>query len=162
MKSAFILSIAVLCLVAMQAVMAKDNANQPLPAAGSFTVEIDFNTLTLMPVGANCVLEVEGIAIFVGTLEGTASGKTKALVFGPCAEVAVSPPGTFRDVFKSKMVFAGLLDGEAVFADITYQGETQVGGGISALMHLSNGLKGKLQVDAVVAVGGSYDGFIIN
>jgi hypothetical protein len=43
---------------------------------------------------------------------------------------------------------------------MTYQGITEVGGAIQAHILLKNGLKGNLDVEAVVAVGGSYDGFV--
>jgi hypothetical protein len=63
-------------------------------------------------------------------------------------------------VFKSELKFTGTADGVPVTADITYQGITQVGGDIEAKLILSNGLTGELDVDAVVAVGGSYTGSI--
>lgn len=135
-------------------------ANGLTPAGGEFTVVIDFPSLTLMPVGSNCLLEVDGEAVFTGTLEGIAMGTTRALVLAPCDAVAVNPPGAFKDVFRSKLEFVGTVDGEPAIADLTYRGITEVGGGIAALFQFSNGLKGVLQVEAIVAVGGSYQGFV--
>lgn len=130
-------------------------------ARGTFTASIDIATFTLVPIGANCLLEVDGALHFIGTLEGLASGNTRALVLADCADVAVNPPGTFADVFRSNLEFIGTIDGEPTIADITYRGKTAVGGDITAVMILSNGAKGVLHVDAIVAVGGTYEGIVL-
>lgn len=130
-------------------------------ARGEFTASVDFATLTLMPIGANCLLEVDGALNFTGTLEGLASGTTRALVLADCADVAFNPPGTFADVFRSSLEFIGTIDGEPVIADITYRGRTAVGGAITAVMMLSNGANGVLHVDAIVVVGGAYKGIVL-
>lgn len=135
-------------------------AGEMIPAEGRFTVTIDFSTLTLTPVGANCVLEISGAVEFTGTLEGIASARTRAVVLAPCDQVAATPPGTFTDVFSSDFEFAGTVNGAPAIADITYRGITETGGDIAATMRPSNGLKGMLKVEAIVAVGGSYTGFV--
>lgn len=135
-------------------------SGEMIPAEGRFTVSIDFSTLTLTPMGANCILEVEGAAEFTGTLQGIAPGKTRAVVLAPCAEVAATPPGGYQDMFSSDLEFAGTVNGAPAIADITYRGNTAIGGAIAATMRPSNGLRGVLKVDAIVAVGGSYTGFI--
>ncbi|MGB5279132.1 MAG: hypothetical protein WBO73_13895 [Gammaproteobacteria bacterium] len=127
---------------------------------GEFTANVDFATLSLTPVGANCLLKVDGSLVFTGTLEGVAIGTTKALVFAPCEDVAVTPPGTFKDVFRSKLEFLGAVNGQPATADLTYFGVTEVGGQIKAKFLLKNGLNGVIKVDAIVAVGGSYRGFV--
>ena len=134
--------------------------DESLVAKGDFTAVVDFSTLTLSPVGYNCLLEVEGELIFAGTLEGTAPGKTRALVLATCGDVAVNPPGAFPDVFRSKLEFAGTVGGLPTVADVIYQGESEAGGRITGSIVLSNGLEVPLQVDAFIAVGGSYAGFI--
>lgn len=83
------------------------------------------------------------------------------LVFAPCSEVAAVPPGTFRDVFTSDLYFVGTVNGEPAESDALYQGVTHVGGAIEGHVHFSNGVAGVLDVDAVVAVGGSYDGRLV-
>ncbi len=130
-------------------------------ASGSFTADVDFATLTLTPQGATCRLAVEGVLEFVGALEGTATGMTTARVLAPCDEVAVNPPGTFRDVFRADLDFAGTLDGAPVATAIRYQGVTMPGGAISGQMILSDGLRGALRVDAQVAQAGTYDGVVV-
>jgi hypothetical protein len=135
-------------------------AEDKIPASGDFTAIVDFATLSLTPVGANCRLEVDGKLVFNGTLEGEAIGTTQALVLAPCADVGSNPPGTFKDVFKSQLIFNGTVDGIPATAEMTYQGITEVGGNIEAHLLLKNGLKGNLDVQAVVAVGGSYEGFV--
>ena len=131
-------------------------------ATGHYTAVVDFSTLTLTPRGRNCRLEVDGTLFFTGTIEGTATAHTSALVFAPCADVATTPPGTYRDVFTSRMVFDGTVDGEPAHANLLYQGETEVGGAIDAHLIFSNGLAGVLDaVDARVAVGGDYRGAVI-
>lgn len=136
------------------------SADDRMAARGEFTATVDFSTLALTPVGDDCLLVVEGVIDFTGTLEGSAPARTRALVLASCEEVAVNPPGAFKDVFTSKLEFAGRVDGRPTVADITYRGVTEVGGGIEALFVASNGLKGVLKVDAIVAVGGSYKGFL--
>lgn len=117
-------------------------------------------TLTLTPVDDNCLLEVEGVIEFTGTLDGIAPARTRALVLASCDHVAINPPGAFEDVFKSSLEFAGTVNGAATVADVTYQCITEIGGGIEAVITFSDGLKGVLWVDAIVAVGGSYEGYI--
>jgi len=135
-------------------------ADESTKVNGEFTANVDFTTLTLTPVGVNCLLKVDGYLDFTGSLEGVATGTTKALVFAPCDDVAVNPPGAFKDVFRSKLEFLGTVNGEPAAADLTYLGITEVGGQIKAKFLLSNGLKGVMKVDAIVAVGGSYRGVV--
>lgn len=128
------------------------------PATGAFTATIDFSSLSLTPIGSQCLLSVEGMLVFTGTLSGTADGTTSALVQASCADVGAYPPGTFTDVFRANLTFSGSLDGAPVAASMVYQGRTEVGGSIGGLILLSDGLRGALQVDGIVAIGGSYDG----
>jgi hypothetical protein len=129
--------------------------------SGHFDAIVDFSTLTLTPRGRNCLLQVNGQLVFTGTIEGTATGRTSALVFAPCADVATTPPGTFPDVFKSELVFEGTVDGEPARANVLYMGRVQPGGQIEGRLVLSNGVQGRLEVDAVVAVGGEYSGSVV-
>jgi len=141
-------------------IVAPASAAPPASADGRFTANVDFSTLITTSVGADCLLEVQGMLGFSGSLVGTAAGTTRALVFASCQDVLANPPGTFRDVFKAVLAFTGTVNGMSVTADITYQGKTMVGGAIDGKMRLSNGLHGVLDVDAIVVVGGSYTGFI--
>ncbi|MCE7981145.1 MAG: hypothetical protein DYG89_08135 [Caldilinea sp. CFX5] len=127
------------------------------PADGAFTAAIDFSSLRTEPVGANCQLTVQGTLTFSGRLAGDATATTRALVMGDCSSVVSNPPGTFADVFQSELLFTGTLDGAAV-ADlaILYQGKTAVGGAITGQVRLANGRAGVLDVEGVVAQGGSY------
>ena len=104
---------------------------------------------------------MDGVLYFTGTIEGEAPGTTRALVFATCDDVASNPPGTFLDVFRSELEFVGTVEGLETEADIIYQGITKVGGDIKGYMILSNGPKGFLKVDAIVAMGGGYTGFIV-
>jgi hypothetical protein len=137
------------------------SAAQPISSNGSFTVDIDFPPLSLTPVGANCQLVVEGEVEFTGTLEGTGSAVTTALVFASCDEVAGSAPGTYRDVFSSDIQFEGTLDGNPVTAGIRYHGTAAPGGAINAVMNFSGDLRGSVKVDGQLAVGGDYSGKIV-
>ena len=136
------------------------SASKLIRAKGTFTVEIDFTTLTLTPVNENCLITVEGKIIFEGTLEGIANARTRALALASCDVVSTSPPGAYEDVFTSAFEFAGKVDGQPTVADFTYRGSTALGGEIDAILVPSNGLIGRLHVDAIVAVGGSYNGFL--
>jgi hypothetical protein len=135
-------------------------AGEFIRAKGEFTVEIDFSTLSLRPVDENCLLTVEGVVNFTGTLEGIATARTRALALASCDAVSTLPPGAYEDVFTSAFEFAGKVDGQPIVADLTYRGRTALGGEIDAVLIPSNGLKGRLFVDAIVAVGGSYNGFL--
>jgi hypothetical protein len=130
-------------------------------ASGHFDALVDFSTLTLTPRGRNCLLQVKGQLVFTGTIVGTATGQTTALVFGPCSDVATTPPGTFRDVFKSELVFDGTVDGEPAQANVLYMGGVQPGGEIAGRLVFSRGVEGRLEVQARVAVGGDYAGAVV-
>ena len=137
------------------------NAVQPVETSGSFDAIVDFSTVTLTPKGRNCLLQIHGRLIFHGTIEGTANGVTSALEFAPCSEVAVNPPGTFPDVFKSVAVFDGTIAGQPAHSNLLYMGRVQVGGAIDGRFVFSNGVAGELKADAIVAVGGTYQGQLV-
>ena len=133
----------------------------PTEVSGTYNAVVDFSTLSLTPRGRNCRLVVDGMLVFSGSIEGSAIGTTTALIFAPCSEVLVTPPGTYRDVFTSELDFEGTVNGEPAAGAVLYQGVTNVGGGIEGHLHFSNGVSGVLDVDAVVAVGGSYEGALV-
>ena len=137
------------------------NASQPVQTSGTFDAIVDFSTVTLTPKGRNCLLTVKGRLIFHGTIEGTANGQTGALEFAPCSEVAVNPPGTFPDRFKSVAVFDGTIAGQPARANLLYMGRVAVGGSIDGRFVFSNGAAGELKADAIVAVGGTYQGQLV-
>jgi len=141
-------------------VLAASPARQ-IQTSGHFDAIVDFSTLTLTPRGRNCLLQVNGQLVFTGTIEGAATGQTTALVFAPCADVATNPPGTFRDVFKSELAFEGTVDGEPARANLLYMGRVQPGGQIAGRLVFSNGVAGRLEVEARVAVGGEYSGSVV-
>jgi hypothetical protein len=141
-------------------VLAASPARQ-IQASGDFAANVDFSTLTLTPRGRNCLLKVKGELVFTGTIQGTATGQTTALVFAPCADVAASPPGTFRDVFKSELTFEGTVDGEPARANVLYMGRVQPGGQIAGRLVFSKGVQGRLEAEARVAVGGEYSGSVV-
>lgn len=134
---------------------------QPTEASGKFDAVVDFSTLTLTPRGQNCLLEVSGQLVFTGTIEGTGTGRTSALVSAPCDDVATNPPGTFSDVFKSELTFEGTVDGQPAQANVLYMGRVQPGGHIEGRLVFSNGVAGRLEVQAQVAVGGDYSGSVV-
>ena len=137
------------------------SAARKVQTAGQFDAMVDFSTLTLTPRGRNCLLQVDGQLNFTGTIVGEAVGQTTALVFAPCSDVAASPPGTFRDVFKSELVFEGTVDGEPAQANLLYMGRVQPGGEIEGRLVFSRGVQGRLEAEAMVAVGGTYSGSVI-
>src|SRR5215213_1867003 len=137
------------------------SAARQIQAQGHFDALVDFSTLTLTPRGSNCLLQVKGQLVFTGTIEGTATGQTTALVFATCSEVASSPPGTYPDVFHSELVFEGTVDGEPAQANGLYTGRSEPGGHIDGRLILSSGVAGRLEVDAQLAVGGEYSGSVV-
>src|SRR5687768_3714415 len=130
-------------------------------ASGHLAANVDFATLTLTPRGRNCLLQVKGELVFTGTIQGKGTGQTTALVFAPCSQVATTPPGTFRDVFKSELTFEGTVDGRPARANVLYMGRVKPGGDIDGRLIFSNGVSGKLDVVARVAVGGDYSGSLV-
>lgn len=137
------------------------DASAPTGVSGHFAAVVDFATLTLTPRGNNCLLQVKGQLDFTGSIEGSAVGQTTALVFAPCSEVATTPPGTYRDVFKSELVFDGTVNGEPAHANVRYIGGVEPGGHIDAHLVFSKGVAGVLDADAIVAVGGEYSGSLV-
>lgn len=136
-------------------------AAQHVDASGSFDALVDFSTLTLTPRGQNCLVDVKGQLVFTGTLEGTATGHTQALVFGTCEEFLATPPGGLPDVFKSELSFTGTVNGERVEATGWYMGRSDPVDGIDGRFVLHGDVRGELDVDARIAVGGSYRGSIV-
>ncbi len=99
--------------------------------------------------------------MFDGTLEGIAPGKTRAVVLASCEEVAANPPSTFRETFRAKIEFAGLMNGIPLVTDITYRGTAYAGEITSGTFIFIDGLTGLLEADeAIVNVGGTYRGFL--
>ena len=145
----------------VQSARLAESAARRVQTAGSFDAIVDFSTLTLTPRGRNCLLTVKGRLVFSGTIEGVATGQTSALVFAPCSDVATTPPGTFPDVFKSELTFEGTIDGEAASANVLYMGRSEPGGHISGRLVFSNGVSGRLEVEAQLAVGGEYQGSVV-
>ena len=137
------------------------SAAQRVETSGTFAAQVDFSTLSLTPKGSNCLLVVDGQLVFSGTIEGVAKGTTSALVFATCAEVLATPPGTHPDRFKSELVFEGTVAGQPASAKGLYIGRAQPGGAIDAHLVFSNGVSGVLDVEAQVAVGGTYRGALV-
>ena len=130
-------------------------------ASGDFLATVDFSTVTFTPRGRNCLLEIAGQLVFSGDIVGAAVGTTSALVFASCEAVSTTPPGTFRDVFRSELQFEGTVSGEQAQGSVMYQGGVQPGGQLEGRLLWSNGISGVLDVDAVVAVGGTYEGSLV-
>jgi len=146
-------------LLAPIALVSPVSAASRVDASGSFTAQIDPASITLAPTsGGNCVLSVDGVLTFSGTLIGTATGSTTALIFASCAQVATTPPGTFADVFRFVGDYVGTVAGQPASGSLTYAGATRAGGNITAGIGLRGDSSALLRVDAVVAVGGSYRG----
>jgi hypothetical protein len=129
-------------------------------ATGSFDATVDFTSLVAQEVRGNkCELTVAGALTFTGTVEGTATGTTTAVVFAPCAEALSLPPGAFFDVFRFEGTFVGAVDGTPAEGELSYAGVTRVGGGIDATVLLdADAARAVLRADAQVAVGGTYSG----
>ena len=140
---------------------ASASASRPVETSGRFDAIVDFSTITFKERGSNCVLDVQGRLELHGTIEGVATGHTTALVFATCAAVASAPPGTYPDVFKSELVFSGTVAGRAARANVIYKGRSERGGHISAHLIFSRGVSGVLDVEAQLAVGGSYQGSLV-
>ena len=134
-------------------------------ASGTFKAEVFFNTLITGDVGnSKCEFVVQGQLTFSGTLKGVAEGTTTALIHAPCIE-ATNPAnlGAFRDVFRFKGTFSGVVDGVSAVGDLSYAGVTRPGGSIDARIKLrAKGAKATLHtVTAQLGVGGTYRGIVV-
>lgn len=146
-------------LLAPIALASPVSATSHVVASGSFTAQIDPASITLAPAaGGNCVLTVNGVLTFSGTVTGTATGTTTALIFASCDQVATTPPGTFADVFRFVGDFTGAVAAQPTSGSLTYAGTSRAGGNITAFIRLRGDSAALLRADAVVAVGGSYRG----
>jgi hypothetical protein len=155
--------LAVLAIVLVVAgVNASALARTRLAASGDFVAVVDFTSVELRDAPHDsCVLTVNGALQFAGTLVGEATGTTTALIFAPCADVAITPPGTYFDLFQFKGTLRGTIANRpAITAELTYGGITRVGGAITAVITLRGDTFGVLRADAIVAQGGSYSGFV--
>ena len=125
--------------------------------SGRFTATVDLTSVQLQdkPYGS-CLLTVNGVLEFYGSLKGEAAGTTNALEAAPCSDVAANPPGTYFDVFQFRGHFDGTVNGRPLSVPLTYTGITRVGGHIDAVIVLRGSGIGPLKADAVVAVGGTY------
>lgn len=135
--------------------------NRAQPADGAFVVGPDVTFGVPQDVKGNkCLLTVNGTLHFTGSLEGAATGTTKALVFATCAEATAAPPGTYFDVFRFTGEFEGSVLGEPASGRLTYAGVSREGGAIDARIALRGG-EGWARLrttDAIVLQGGSYRG----
>lgn len=140
--------------------MGTATAEGAVRANGSFTVAVDFSTLTPTPSanGNHCELTVQGVLTFAGALSGEAQGTTTARVFAPCDDVLTTPPGTFRDVFRFQGNFSGTASGTPTTGAMSYAGVTRPGGAIDATIRLRGTSSAVLRANATVAVGGTYTG----
>ena len=85
-------------------------ARTHVAASGDFVVAVDFTTVAVNDASHDrCVLTVNGTLTFAGTLVGGATGTTTALIFAPCRDVAVTPPGTYLDLFQFKGTFTSTV-----------------------------------------------------
>jgi hypothetical protein len=130
-------------------------------ASGDFVVGPDVTFGAPEDVRGNkCLLTVNGTLHFTGSLEGAATGTTKAVVFATCEEATAAPPGTSFDVFRFAGAFEGSIEGEPASGTLTYRGVTREGGHIDARIQLrgGDGWARLRTTDAVVLQGGSYRG----
>jgi len=145
--------------VAVAGLLPAHGALASSPLAGAFQANVDFSSVRLRDIPpASCLLTVNGVLTFTGSLVGAAAGTTQALEAAPCSAVAANPPGTFFDVFQFRGRYVGTVNGRHIDTALTYSGVTHVGGHIDAIIALRDGGVGLLRASATVAVGGTYTG----
>lgn len=137
------------------------------PARGTFAIALDDPTGVLVePVqGGKCELTGASTLTFSGALAGSAHGTSSVLIFAPCSEATVNPPGTYFDLFSFEGTFSGTVHGAAATGTLSYSGVTRPGGDIdNALMKLRDGAWATLHADAGLdperpgVFVGTYDG----
>lgn len=120
-------------------------------AAGTFDIALDDPASVLVePVrGGKCELTGTSTLSLSGTLAGSAQGTSTVLIFAPCSEATIAPPGTYFDLFSFEGTFSGTVHGAVATGTIIYSGVTQPGGDINnALMKLRGGAWATLHADA--------------
>jgi hypothetical protein len=85
-------------------------AAAPVVAEGAFTVQLTREP-SFTPVDNKCLFEATVQLDFTGTLDGSASGPIRVLIFAPCTDVTENPPGTFADWFETDLTFTGTIAG---------------------------------------------------
>lgn len=134
-------------------------------ATGAFVATVFFDTLRTREVGrSRCELTVQGQLTLSGTVEGVATGTTRALVDAPCPE-ATNPAnlGAFRDVFRFTGTFDGTVAGVPADGSFSYAGVTRPGGSVDANLKLrAPSAKAQLRtVTARLGIGGTYRGVAV-
>lgn len=160
MRNAGIMTVGLVATLTLVAPASASPASKAaVPASGDFVVDKPVLSAPKDLPGKRCKLIVSGELIFTGTLAGTATGITTAVVQAPCKEAINNPPGAFRDVFRFEGDFTGTVNDTATTGKLTYFGVTAPGGDITAAIHLkSPKAHASLRADATVLVGGSYSG----
>jgi len=156
-RSVSVAGLAVISLFGSAAVAAPQGAQQ---AEGDFVASVDFTSLQARDVRGNkCEFTVDGVLTFSGTVEGTATGTTTAVIFASCPDALAALPGAYFDTFRFEGDFAGEVLGVTTSGPLSYAGRTRVGGAIDATIKLDGvGARAVLKADAQVAVGGTYTG----
>ena len=139
-----------------------DSSDEIIDASGDFIVDINPLTFTFTPNGIDkCDITVDGTITFEGTIEGTATGTTRATIFGTCEEFLSTQPGDLDDEFEADLEFTGFVGCTPVTADVTYSGTTTAPGGqIDAKFIFTGDIVGESDVNAILGVGGTYEGEI--
>ncbi|MFT4215652.1 MAG: hypothetical protein QM619_00470 [Micropruina sp.] len=146
-------------VVPASAISASRSMRWLAPARGTIAVELDGSTLTADPFGRRaCRLRVDATLRLSGTITGTASGVTTAIIGAPCEQVLATPPGTFADVFQFVGTFDGTVLGTKATARTLYAGVTEPGGAVSAGLALRGTASASALVKAQAGGTGSYRG----
>lgn len=132
---------------------------QSARAQGTIAVILDGSTLIASAVGRNaCQLRVDVTLQLTGTIDGTASGTTTAVIKAPCDQALATPPGTFADVFQFSGTFRGTVLGKNTTARTHYAGVTQAGGEVKAVLTLEGAVPAAVLVEAQAGGTGTYCG----
>lgn len=134
-------------------------AHSSATTQGTIAVELDGSTLTAGPVGHRaCRLHVNATLRLTGTIDGTASGSTTAIIKAPCDQALATPPGTFADVFQFSGTFQGTVRGKNTTARTRYAGVTRAGGAVLAVLTLRGTTSATVFVEAQAGGTGTYHG----
>lgn len=140
-------------------VRAAHQAPRTVLAHGGIEVSLDPATLSATPASpTTCRLSVDVSLKLTGTVYGTASGETVAIVNAPCSAATSTPPGTFADVFRFTGAFQGTVAGAPAQGRMEYAGATRPGGAVAAALALGGNAPVLAAVKASVGGVGSYRG----
>jgi len=133
----------VVIVLALGLVPGAVQAAAPIEAAGQVAGIVDFDSLVLTPRGPNCLITLDVLHVWYGTLNGSGPATSRIVTKRPCD--AAGTPFTSAESIHTVGTFTGTVAGRT--GTFEYQYNLQVAGPTAAkgemtIQHGSGGLAG--------------------